>query len=210
MHRRGVGVLATAALVAAAPLRPAASQGADRGPRVTFFLARYASPTFYALYAGYGAGSWQGVVGLVENSRTEYWEALLGLAKGLTLGPGQTMTTALAVARASDSRYVQLYLVPSLAAGRIALDVTVEIYAPIQRQGSFQYYLSPLSLRLGLTSRFQLGGTYLLAGQQGTTTGHALGPGVRVVVPHGAVTLDWVLGLTAYRNQTRLQFQTSL
>jgi hypothetical protein len=192
-----------------APLRPTTAQVSDAGPRTTFILARYAVRGTRALYAGYGAGSWQGVIGLVDNPASSYLEALVGIAKGFTLAPRQSVTVALAVADASDSRYGQVYTVPSLSAGRLALSGTSELYLPLQAQGVFQYYLSPLSLHFAIRPGLQLGATYVLAMQEHTPTGHGLGPSLKVAVPHGTLTLDWIIHVEAYRTQTRLTFQAT-
>jgi hypothetical protein len=186
------------------------AQAPDVGPRTTFLFARYGTSSSRALYAGYGAGSWQGILAVIENPKSDYREALLGVAKGITLAPHQSVTVALAAAEASDSRYGQIYIVPSLSAGRLALSGTVEFYLPLQKRGAFQYYLNPLSLHFALNSWVQVGTTYVLTGQVGTETGHALGPSIKVAVPHGALTLDWLRGLRAYPSETRLTFQTSL
>lgn len=206
-----IGVLFGILLLSSAePARSAAAQAPDGGPRTTFVFARYGTGSSRALYAGYGAGSWQAILAVIENPRSDYREALIGLAKGFTLAPRQSVIVALAVADASDSRYGQLYIVPSLSAAPLALSATVEIYAPLERRGAFQYYLNPLSLHVAVASHVEVGATYVLNGQVGTGTGHGIGPSLRLAVPHGSLTLDWIRGITAYRNDTRLSFQTSL
>src|SRR6266487_158638 len=188
----------------------AATQMPDDGPRTTFLFARYATRTSRALYTGYGNESWQGILALIENPRTGYHEALMGVAKRITLAQRQSTIIALARSDASDSRYGEIYVVPSLAIAPLALTGSAEIAVPLGAQGTLQYYINPLSVHVPVDSRLRVGATYILAGQVGTMTGEALGPSVRAVVPHGAFTFDWVLGLRAYHTETRLSFQTSL
>jgi hypothetical protein len=190
--------------------RAAAGQNPDTRPRETFLFVRVASPSFRALYAGYGAGSWQGVVGIIQNPRSDYWEALVGVAHGLTFGPRQTMIVLLAAADASDSRYGQLYLAPTIAIGPVLTAGTLEICAPLQDKGVFQYYLAPLTAYLAVTPKLQVGAAYVLAAQAHVTTGHALGPSIKIGVPHGSLTLYELIGLQSYRTQSRFEFLTSL
>src|SRR6266516_4906606 len=93
----------------------AATQMPDDGPRTTFLFARYATRTSRALYTGYGNESWQRILALIENPRTGYHEALMGVAKRITLAQRQSTIIALALSDASDSRYGEIYVVPSLA-----------------------------------------------------------------------------------------------
>ena len=198
------------ALSVTLPLHVSAAQLSDSGPRTTFVVALYGSRGARALYAGYGVGSWQGIIAVLENPHTDYLEALVGVAKRFMLAPHQSITVALAAAEAKDSRYGQIYVVPAISAGRLTLTGTAVIYAPLQTQGAFQYYLHPLSLHVALSTLVQPGVSYDLAGQEQAATGHALGPSLRLGVPHGAVTIDWLVGLAAYSTETRLTFQTTL
>jgi hypothetical protein len=188
----------------------AAAQDRDSAPRTTFVLARYGTRSSRALYAGYGTATWQGILAVIENPRTEYREALVGLARALTLPSGQGVTLAVAMADASDALYTQVYIVPTLSWGSLALSGTGEIYAPLQRRGAFQYYLNPLSMHVSSGSRLQFGTSYVMAGQTQQPLSQALGPSVKTAVPHAAVTLDWLVGLAAYRSEVRLTFQSAM
>lgn len=190
--------------------RGAAAQERDSAPRTTFVLARYGTRSSRALYAGYGTATWQGILAVIENPRTEYREALVGLARALPIASGQGVTLALAMADASDGTYTQLYVVPSLSWGPLALSGTGEVYAPLQRRGTFQYYLNPLSMHVGAGSRLRFGTSYVMAGQAQQPLSQALGPSVKTGVPHGAVTLDWLVGLAWYQSEVRLTFQSAM
>lgn len=187
---------------------PTAAQGAPSKPGPSFIFFRYATRTSLALYAGYGGGPWFGFAGLVQNPRTEYRESLLGFGRHIKQPLG-TLTIGLAGADARDSRYAQLYLVPSLTASGVSLDGTVEVYAPLQSRGAVQYYLNPLSLLSRVSKRIQAGVTYLYFGQENTPTGHGVGPALRVGIPNGTITLDLVRPLKNVHKETRITLQTA-
>ncbi len=208
MHVRSLVSCAVTFALVGGP-RAAAAQDVGRGPHTAFLFARYDTWSARALYVGYGEGPWDGIFALVQNPRTGYREALLGIARAIALAPHQALTVAVAAADASDSRYGQVYIVPSLAGGPLRLSGTAEFYVPLESQGAFQYYLSPVSLRAAVHPGLEIGATYVLAGQVHTPTGHALGPSISVAVPHGSVTLDWVVGLAAYSTETRLSFHAT-
>jgi hypothetical protein len=147
---------------------------------------------------------------VIENPRTEYREALVGLARPLTLAPGQSVTLAVAMADASDAQYAQLYVVPSLSLGPLAVSGTAEIYAPLVRRGAFQYYLNPLTMHVAAGRGLQFGTAYVWGGEDKERSSQALGPSLKTAVPHGAITLDWLFGLVAYRSEVRLTFQSAM
>jgi hypothetical protein len=211
LRRWSVGwLLAAAAAGTLLPWSGVGAQTVDDGPRTTFLFARYATHSSRALYAGYGNSSWQGIVAVIENPRTGYQEALVGLAKGISFNRRQSVIVALAASEASDSRYGELYVVPSLSVGPVAVTGSAEVAVPFEARGAFQYYANPIALHVAITRDLRVGLCYILAGQTGTPTGHALGPSVKAIVPHGSLTLDWVVGLSGYPTETRLSFGTSL
>ena len=59
-------------------------------------------------------------------------------------------------------------------------------------------------------AKLQVGAAYVLAAQAHLTTGHAIGPSIKVGVPHGSLTLYELFGLLSYPTETRLEFLTSL
>lgn len=199
----------TLALALVAAPRSVAGQATGGGPHTAFLLARCDTWSAWALYAGYGEGPWDGMFALVHNPRTGYREALIGIARAFAAAPGRRVTLALAAAAASDSWYGQLYVVPSLTVDPLHLSGTIEIYVPLEARGAFQDYMSPLSLRVALNPRVELGATSVMEGELDTPTGHALGPGISVAVPHGSISVDWVVGLSAYSTEARATFQAA-
>lgn len=187
---------------------PTVAQAAPDKLGPSFVFVRYATRTSLALYAGYGRGPWFGFAGLVQNPRTEYRESLLGFGRRLKQPLG-TLTIGLAGADARDSRYAQVYVLPSLTAARVSLDISLAVYLPLESRGAVQYYLNPLSLLGRLSKRVQVGVTYLYFGQVDTPTGHGIGPAFRMGIPNGTITLDLVRQLKNVHQETRITLQTA-
>jgi len=196
--------------VLVAGLIPIRGTAQDPGPRAgpRFIYARYASAASLALYAGYTVGPLFAFAGVVQNPRSEYREALLGLGTGLASAGGNGATVGLAGTYASDGWYGQLYVLPSLRLGRLQLEGTIEGYFPLEDRGTRQLDVTPAYAYLLLTPRVALGGTYLLAAQPGQPLSHAGGPSLRIWVPRGSLTLDVIRRFAVAPSEWRLTAYT--
>lgn len=191
-----------------AALAPAADRGAQLDTH-SFVFARYASASSSALYAGYSFGAAGVLVGAVDNLRSGYRERLAGVMARLAWGGGQSLTVALAGADASDSRYLQLYLAPSFAMGRLSLSGTVEGYMPLLRSGARQLYVDSLTLLDQLGPRLAVGGSYNMGLAVGSTPNHEVGPTVQVALAGGALRGQLFHGLGRNSAEARAVYQAS-
>jgi hypothetical protein len=200
-HRQTAGALTIVLVVAA---HAGQAQDSVRVKPLNFVFTRFASRTSNTLYAGYGVGRGFAFVGLVVNPRTEYREVVAG--GGIQVLPGRrnSANVALAAADAVDARYLQLYIVPSLAIWRVLLSGTIELYQPLESAGVRQLGLNPVTATIPLFERIELGATYILFAGAGQRTEQGAGPALRVKIPKGSVTLDLVGGLARFSREARL------
>lgn len=180
--------------------------GAQGGPGAgpSFINVRFASRASSTFYGGYTVGRVFGFVGLVQNPRSEYREALVGVGTGLALPSGNAVTVGGAAAYASDGWYAQVYLLPGLHAGPLRVEGTLEFYLPLERSGSAQVSASPLYTFIVASPRWSFGATYLLGLQRGLPASHGAGPSVRLTIPRGSLTLDLVRGIAVAPSEVRV------
>jgi hypothetical protein len=168
------------------------------GQRLTapsFVFARYATRSASAIYATHGFGSLGAVIALVENPRTKYRELIGGVYTQFNSGH-QSMIVALAYADASDARYIQTYLNPSITAGSILLSTTVEWYAPVDRAGTQQLSFNPLSVEWQLSHKLALGVTGTLDVAPRTAPAHRVGPVAEWATGWGTLRLEVLKRMT--------------
>jgi hypothetical protein len=180
----------------------AAQSAAGAGP--SFINARFASQASSTIYAGYTVGRVFGFIGLVQNPRSEYREALAGVGVSVALPSGNGLAVGSAAAYASDGWYTQLYLLPALHAGRVRLEGTIEFYLPLERSGSVQASASPLYTYVVASPRWSFGATYLLGLQRGLPATQAAGPSARLTIPRGSLTLDLIRRIDGAPNEVRV------
>lgn len=166
----------------------------------TFMSARFASVGALTLYGGYRVGALLGFVGLVQNPRTEYREAIVGIGRTFAFGSRTSLLAGLAVADASDAEYTQVYLLPQVVVGALLFDGTIEGYLPMGARGGAQLSATPLNLLYRPVGRHAVGVSYVNGIQRGQTPVHALGPSLRLGIPHGTLALD-VLHNTGQRTR---------
>lgn len=171
-----------------------------------FLVARYATRSSLSFYGGYQLGRAFAVVGMVQNPRTGYREAILGggwhsLSGGLTL--------ALAAANTSDGWFAQVYLMPSFRAGRVSVEGTVEAYQPMERRGVRELDVSPIVGLLSVSRAASVGVAYHLSAPENGPSGHAAGPALRIGIPRGSATLELLRGLARASSELRLTVRTS-
>lgn len=188
----------------------AAAQLAEHSFGPNFLSFRYASRTSLSLYAAYGEGNLLLFAGMVQNPRTEYRETAGGLGLNVRLGNGASAVVATAVARAKDSWYAQLYVLPDWTAGRLSASGLFELYEPLERAGARQLDVNPCSAFWRLADRLQVGAAYLLFAQVGGAPTQEAGPTVRVMVPHGSLTTEFFIRIGGRQTEVRLTFQAAL
>lgn len=169
--------------VAAAPL-PA--------QKLEFANARYASYSSLTLYAGYRAGPALVFVGFVQNPRSAYRAALLGVAKPLGRS-GRSVLLGLAAATTGDGTYAQLYVLPTASLGPLTVDATAALETPLDG-GPVALGVSPANVLVRVGGAWRVGATWALSATLGRYARHALGPAVVHAVPGGWLGLHVLRG----------------
>lgn len=195
---RGILVVVVVMLVAG---RGASAQGLE------FAVARYASYSAHTLYAGYQAGPGLLFGGVLQNPRSAYREALIGVGRALG-GGGAGVTVGVAVATTSAGDYAQLYLLPSATAGPVSLDATVTAQAAF-RGGPAEVYLSPATATAPIGSLLRAGATWAMSATIGGTSEHAIGPTVSAAIPGGVVGVHLLRGVGDRPNEVWLTARVS-
>lgn len=163
------------------------SHSALRLQAPSFVFARYASGSASALYAVRGLGHFGGLVAMVQNPETRYRELIIGSFTQLNWSR-HSVLIALAYADATESQYLQAYVAPSFAIGRVALSGTIELYEPLGRAGTRQLGINPASLVLRVNERLWVGGTYTVSLSENAIPEHRGGP-----------VLEWAMGRSTLR-----------
>ncbi len=211
MNCRTIIAFVTGAIVVAAPDATARAQGTpvDSGAGPAFMSARFASQGAHTFYGGYRIRRALAFIGLVVNPRTQYREAIVGLASTFQARPGVSFLGGIGLADATDAPYSQLYLLPSVRIGRYLLDGTIEGYLPISSRGASQVGTTPINLLVQASPRVALGVSYVLGAQRGASPSHAFGPSARFRIPAGSLSLDLLKGVGRVPNEFRLTAQVS-
>jgi hypothetical protein len=194
VQRPGIGLAGriAAALVAVLLLPSVArSQAAAPSPSPWgLFSARYDTRTSDFIYAVYGVGNTFGMVGVLHNPRSDYSEVLGGVGRNFRIAAGPTQTVALGVADASDAWYAQVYVLPALRRGPLWVRATSELYVPLERAGTVQFSVSPVSATLALSHLLEAGVSMDLSVAQNAAASTAAGPEIRVALPKAVLGAD--------------------
>jgi hypothetical protein len=172
------------------------------------FSARYDTRTSDFIYAVYGYGESFAMVAVLHNPRTDYSEVLGGIGRNFVMA-GQTQAVALAVSRATDAWYAELYYLPMIRRGRIAVRATTELYLPLERAGTMQFAFSPVSATVGVSHRIEAGVATDYSAAQGSVSSVAAGPEIRLAIPKATLGVDLQRTLEAAGGRLRLFFLTS-
>lgn len=183
---------------AAAQTSPARSWG--------FVSARYSTGSS-ALFGGYGYGPAFGVAGMIINPRSGYTELIGGAGLRFSLGRASSHTAAIAAARATDASYAQLYYLPSITFGRITTELTLLAYMPNGPHGTKQFYVNPASVLVALPGGVSIGASYRLGMEENIGTRQGAGPTIQMAVPKGALTVDLLRGMQAFKDEARVSFR---
>ncbi|MFN8580881.1 MAG: hypothetical protein U0163_07905 [Gemmatimonadaceae bacterium] len=191
-------------------LSPPALRAQEAPPTAgpSFMVVRYSTAAALTFYGGYQVGKTLGFVGLVQNPRNNYREALLGAGRTWS-GGGRSILVGTAAAYASDGWYLQLYLLPTLRITRAEVSGTLEVYQPLEHAQAHQFYTTPLNAFYLLSSRAAVGVTYLISAQARRRTTQTLGPSIRVNIPSGSIRVDWQQRLAIAPSELRVTLTTA-
>ena len=199
-------VLALALLLAA----PSSASSQEAGPAPWgLFNVRYDTRTSDFIYAAYGYGRNFALVGVLDNPRSGYTELLGGVGRTFSAGDRYSHVMAIAAARASDAWYAQLYYLPTVHAGRLWVRATNEWYIPVDRAGTLQFAVSPLSVTVPVARLVEIGVAMDVAAQRGDKTGGGLGPELRFALPKAVLGVDAQRMVDANSSRARVFFSTS-
>ena len=191
---------------------PSPAQGAGAaGLRLhvsSFVVARYATASAASLYAGYSVGPVGFLVATVHNPRSGYSEIIGGLVTRLAAGK-QGMHVALAVADASDGKYLQTYFVPSLALFGLSASSTIEWYEPLESSGVRQLDVNPVTVLARLDERIEVGAAYTLGLTEGDHHRERAGPVIQLTIPRGTLYAEFLRNVSNSKAETRIGFQAS-
>jgi hypothetical protein len=148
------------------------------------------------------------MVAVLHNPRTDYSEVLGGIGRNFTMA-GQSQALALAVSRATESWYAQLYYLPSIRARGLSVRATTELYVPLERGGAAQFAFSPLSATVGVSDRVEAGIATDFAAARGSASSVAVGPEVRLAIPKATLGADLQRTVNGKGSRLRLFFLTS-
>lgn len=157
----------------------------------SFVFARYATASAASLYAARGFGPIGAFVGMVQNPETPYRELIAGTYTRVTWDR-QSVLVALGYADATESEYLQTYVMPSLSRGPLTFSGTIEWYEPIDRSGTRQLDLNPISLVVRVNKRFGLGAVYTLGLAKGDPAQQRAGATLELTVPWGTVRVEFL------------------
>ena len=174
-----------------------------------FLSTRYDTHTSSNIYFGYQMGPMTPMVALVSNPRTTYREHLVGVVRNETFTPRLGLTWAVAGAKAIDSWYGQLYVLPYVAIGKLKYDATFELYVPLESQGVHQFGMNPGNLMYDLTPKLAVGAVGVWSEQSSAPHNFGGGPSIKLRIPKGSITLDGVMGVTRWESEWRVSFFTA-
>ena len=125
-----------------------------------FLSTRYDTHTSSNMFFGYAMGPVTPMIALVSNPRTTYREHIVGVVRFETFTPNLGLTWAVAGAKAIDSWYGQLYVLPSVSVGKLHYDATFELYVPLQAAKVHQFGMNPGNLMFDVTPKVALGAVH--------------------------------------------------
>lgn len=189
-------------------IRPVVAQQSLEAPH-GFISTRYDTHTSSNMYFGMTFGPVTPMIALVSNPRTTYREHLVGVVRFETISPHFGLTYAVAGAKAIDSWYGQLYVLPSVSVGRLSYDATFELYVPLQAQGVHQLAMNPGNVMLAVDKHLSIGAVGVWSSQTGAPYEVGAGPSVKLKLPRGSLTLDVPLGVTRWDSEGRITFFSS-
>lgn len=147
-------------------------------------------------------------MGLVENPRTGYRELLGGVVTRAGYRD-QAVTLGLAYADATESRYLQTYVVPSLQVAGASIGGTLELYVPLDEAGTHQLDVNPIAVMLHPVSWLGVGGAYAAGVAEGDRPHHRAGPTVEIGVPRGSIKGEFLRNFPLGYYEARISFEAA-
>ena len=179
--------MSVVALLALGGVSPAAGQG------LAFANARVSTYSAHALYAGYFAGQTLVFAGVLQNPRTAYREALVGIGRRVE-GSGAELITGMAIANTSAGDYAQFYLLPTARLGPVVATATLTMQAALVRGGTRDLTVYPATVHVPLRDRVSLGTTGIFSATLGQSARYGIGPSALIDVPGGVLGMHWLRG----------------
>jgi hypothetical protein len=160
----------------------------------SFIYVRGAAGSANSMYAAYSLGLAAAVFGMVVNPRSGYHEVIAGGVIRVAHRGGATLL-ALTTADASDSWYLQLYVVPSITVGRASFGGTLELYQPLERKGTYDLDVNPINALVRIAPGVSVGPSYKIGLAEGAVRKQAAGLMVQTTIPRGSISVEWLAGL---------------
>jgi hypothetical protein len=174
----------------------------------SLFTVRYDTRTSDFIYALYGYGSTFAMVGALHNPRTNWSELLGAVGRTFSAANGGSYAVAAGVAQTPGQWYAQLYYVPHLRVGPVALHATTEWDVPLNDAGVMQFAFSPLAITIPTAHALEIGLAMDLAATRGDRSAVALGPELRATLPHAVLGIDAEQFATERGGRFRVFFTT--
>jgi hypothetical protein len=172
-----------------------------------FVTTRIDSRFSHYVYTGYGYDASFIVGALVANPRTGYSEQILGVGTRLPLRRNDSQFAVLAFCNATDSRYAQLYYIPSLTLGRLSVSATFEAYLPLDSAGVRQFAITSMPITTAIRGPLAAGIVYELSAAEHAPTSQGAGIAVRLGIPNAELGIDVLRGLAHLQDHARLSFR---
>jgi hypothetical protein len=169
-----------------------AQQAEPRGARFqtsSFVFARYATESAAAMYAARGFGPVGGFVAMVQNPKTSYRELIAGGFTRVEWGR-QSVLVALAYADVTASQYMQTYVQPAFANGRLTFSATLEWYEPLEEAGTRQLDVNPASLMARVSGKLSLGAAYTVGLEERQRARSRAGPAMELGFSWGTLRVE--------------------
>jgi hypothetical protein len=198
--------LAVAMLLSLGPFRPITGQDSSAAPPYYVYMRAGGASATYA-YAMYSTGKAVFGIGVLADWRNAYREFAAGAGLNLYSESGNGATVMAAVADASDSRYLELWLFPAVASGRLSFTGFGGLYVPVDQAGVWQYYLDPGALFWRVTGPVAVGASYSGYKIEGLAARHGIGPAVQIVIPHGSAIVEVLRELKNFDDDVRVTLQ---
>lgn len=182
-------ILIVAAACVAACIPAPALRGQSTTPW-SLISVRFDTRTSDFIYAAYGLGDTFALTGVLHNPRSDYSELLVGAGRRFAIANWPRQFAAIAAARASDGWYAQLYVLPAAHRGPVWVRATSETYIPLDRSGTPQFALSPISSTISVGKYVEGGISVDWAVARDAAPSTAIGPELRVAIPNAVLGMD--------------------
>lgn len=205
---RGRRTQGTGALVVGVVLSAVATLAAQSPPR-GFISSRYGSHTSSVIFLGYTVGPVTPVFAIASNPHDGYREEVAGLFRLQHVNRHLGFSAGVAGANNSDGWFGQLYLSPTLTAGRVRSELRFKLYLPLERDGYTELSMNPSNVLVDLGHGVSAGGMVVWSAAHGEAHAVGAGPSLRLRIPNGSIAVDGVFDVTQWTNEYRVGFTTT-